>query len=768
MMFSRDVLASPGLFVRLLVPILATVLIGACAAPVKVAQVPASPSVAAQSRTQSPPVGRPIIGVAFGGGSARGLAHVGVIRWLEEHRIPVDVVAGTSMGGLIGGAFSSGMDADELTRMLDSIDWDRMFGASTFEFKNIRRKQDARAFPSLLEFGVKNGLAAPVALNSGEEVDLFLARITAPYAGLPQFDQLPTPVRAVAVDLVSARQVILDRGSLSGAMRATMSLPLVFPPVRQDGMVLVDGGVMNNIPADVAKAMGADRVIAINVGDLSDQEALSYTLLGLTGATLDAIMRSSSKTAVASADVLIDVPLKAYGSLDWRRSAELARKGYEAAEAVRERLLPFSVSEAEYNDWRRGRQQRRRTTLPVPAFVSVEGFFDADARRLQKLLQDQVGVALNVPVIEHAIKQLTGRDRYETIAWRVAPDETGREGLFVSGRAKFYAPPFLMLGVNLENTTSSDFSVSASARYLAYGLLTSGSELRLDGTIGSLPAAGVEFYQPVGATPLFAAPFASVTSDAAFNLAEDRILAKYGITTSRVGLNVGVNLGRHSDVRVGAYVGHVEANIETGEFGLPELRGKEAGLMGLWRYDGQDSPVIPTKGTAAAVRLEHILDGPDGVIDGETVQLDARVTQLSGTANQFWSVGSKNRVFISLGAGTSFDGEALPTNKFTLGSPLRLGAYRSGELRGNHYYVTSGGYLRQVGRLPDFVGGPIFVGGWMEVGDAFDTSDTARVRGSASGGVIIDTLLGPVMVAGSGGEGRWRTYIGIGRLFRQE
>ena len=253
---------------------------------------------------------RPTVGVAFGGGSARGIAHVGVIRWLEEHRIPIDVAAGTSMGGLVGGAFASGMDARELETFIESLDWDQLFGASPFAYKNIRRKADARAYPSRLEFGLKGGIVPPVALNSGEDVELLLGRITAPYFDLADFDELPTPFRTVAVDLLSAQPVVMRSGSLAVAMRATMSLPLIFPPVEVDGRVLIDGGTMNNVPADVVKAMGADRVIAVNVGDLTDPEGVSYTMLGLASDTIDAMMRASTKRALASADVVVDVPLE--------------------------------------------------------------------------------------------------------------------------------------------------------------------------------------------------------------------------------------------------------------------------------------------------------------------------------------------------------------------------------------------------------------------------------------------------------------------------
>src|SRR5262245_50901771 len=191
---------------------------------------------------------RPTVGVAFGGGSARGIAHIGVIQWLEEHHVPIDVAAGTSMGGLVGGGFATGMSAADLRKLIATTDWDLMFGASSFPFKNLRRKEDARSYPSRLEFGLKSGIVPPPSLNDGQQVDLLLARIAAPYYGLATFDDLPTPFRVVAVDLLKSEKVVLDSGSLATALRATMSLPGAFPPVQRDGRLLVDGGLLDNIP----------------------------------------------------------------------------------------------------------------------------------------------------------------------------------------------------------------------------------------------------------------------------------------------------------------------------------------------------------------------------------------------------------------------------------------------------------------------------------------------------------------------------------------
>jgi NTE family protein len=740
----------------------------ACAAPFQ--RVPASPARSPDSSVAAPPgkrVGRPSVGVAFGGGGARGIAHVGVIRWLDEHRIPIDVAAGTSMGGLVGGAFASGMDARELEAFIASLDWDRLFGASSFAYKNIRRKVDARAYPSRLEFGLKGGIVPPTALNSGEYVELLLGRIAAPYFAVEDFDDLPTPFRTVAVDLLSAQPVVMRRGSLADAMRATMSLPLIFPPVELNGQVLIDGGTMNNVPADVVKNMGADRVVAVNVGDLSNREGVSYTMFGLAGSTLDAMMRASTKSALAAADIVVNVPLGKYGSLDWRRADDLIEEGYRAAEAMRDRLLPLAVSQADFDAWRGARQKRRRTELPAPAFIELDGFATTDRKRLNVLLERYVGAPLDVAAIERDIAMVAGLDRYQTVTWRLTRDTARGVGLRVQGRVKPYAPPFLMLGVNLENTTSSDFRMTATARYLTFDVVGSGSELRLDGTIGSDPGVGVELYRPIGPTPLFLAPYAGV-GRATFNvIRDDAVIARYKQTIGRLGLNAGVNLGARSDLRIGAYVGRSSASIAVGDPGFPELHGKETGAELVWRVDTQDSPVVPTAGVQSQVRLLRIFSGPDVTVRGETFDFDSSVTQLSGTASQFWSVGPRNRVFVYGGLGTSFHDTPLPTNQFALGTPFRLGAYDAGELRGAHYYVATGGYLRRVGRLPDFMGGPVFAGGWVENGDAFDEWRLARWRSSGGVGLVMDTIVGPVVLAGSWSfDGRWRTYFGVGRVFR--
>jgi len=725
--------------------------------------LPASPAGA-----QSPDVavGRDTVGVAFGGGSARGIAHVGVIRWLEEHHVPIDVAVGTSMGGLIGGAFASGMDADEIEAMLAEINWDAMFGSSNFEFKNVRRKADSRAYPSHLEFGLKGGFKAPTSINNGQRVDLLLARIAAPYYDLKSFDDLPTPFRTVAMDLKKARAVVLHDGSLAVAMRATMSLPLVFPPVELDEQVLVDGGTMDNVPADVVRSeFKATRVIAINVGDLADKEKVDYSLLGLAGETLDAMMRASSLRALESADVVINVPLKDFSSLAWRRYRELIAAGYQAAEAMKDDLLPMAVDDAAWRAWLDRRAARRRTALPAPATLVVDGAARNDTRVMEMTLARHVNRPLDVASLESDITRLGGLDRYQSLAWSVTPS-AGGDILEVRAHQKKYGPPFVLLGFTLENITANDVTIGVAGRYVGYDVAGSGSEMRLDVQVGSDQAVAAELYRPLGASPVFVAPNAGVTRRTVDQIADDRLVASYRETRGWVGFAAGVNPSRIDEVRLNIEVSRFDATVKVGDPGLPELRGRKTLASLRWTHDGQDSPVVPSHGLYARAELRYYFDAPEAPDSVATKRSSNDLTQAEVTLSRFWSAGDRGRVFVLGGTGTSFDGRPLPTEQFSVGGPFHLGALNVGERRGDRFATASAGYLHEALRLPDFMGGPLFVGGWVDVGDAFDTWADADVAVQASLGALVDTVLGPGFVAVSAGfDGRWRAYFGIGRVF---
>ena len=292
---------------------------------------------------------RPKVGVALSGGSALGLAHIGVIRYFEEHHIPIDRIGGTSMGGLVGGLYASGMDSAQVTAVAEQADWNALLNPSTpFADQPVVDKQKwSRTFGKMtLRFG--KGFSLPSGLNSGEALSLLLSHLTLAYSGVSDFDELPTPFRCVATDLVSGDTVVLDKGSLPVAMRATMSLPGVFTPVKLDRMVLVDGGVLENIPVDAVRKMGAHTVIAIALETPKPRPEQFKSLSSVLRQTISLAIAKNEERSLAKADLVISVDTSHFSAADYARWKEIIQAGYRAAQAHAADLAPFELSPEEF------------------------------------------------------------------------------------------------------------------------------------------------------------------------------------------------------------------------------------------------------------------------------------------------------------------------------------------------------------------------------------------------------------------------------------
>jgi NTE family protein len=707
------------------------------------------------------------VGLALGGGSARGFAHIGVLRWFEEHRIPVDVISGTSMGGLVAGAFASGMSPQEIQDLMKEVDWDMMFVAdSPYRHKTFRRKQDKRAFPSQLEFGLKGGLSLPGGLNPGQQIALLLDRIALSYGDMESFDDLPTPFRCVATDLKHAEAVVLGKGSLAQAMRATMAIPGVFTPVNIDDWLLVDGGALNNIPADVTKKMGADVVIAVNVGaDSATEQQTRASLVALLGRTIDTMMTTSIRQALKDADIILDPDLVGLNSMDWRRSADLADRGYAAAEAMRDKLLPLAVDEATFEAFQAARLGRRRNITGAPTFLTVTGVGPREETAIRESLAPIIGQPMDHAAIAERILEVTGTDRYEYLTYRPILRD-GQLGLAIVARQKPYGPPFLQIGPELSNVDSSSFAVSLGGRVTAYDWVGVGSEVRIDGVVGTRQVLGFEVWRPLGKSRIFVAPRAYYQRNPRNSYVDERLVAEYRLARAGGGLDVGINAGRHAEVRLGVDAADVRGRIRIGSPELPEIDGSEqyATLQAI--VDTQTSPVVPTKGHYVTTRLRYFFGAPKA--DGRFDAIPSPQEFWQGEVRGSWfrRVKTEDRLFISYGAGSSFGDQPL-INDFSLGGPLRLGAFNNDELRSSNYVLGTVGYLKKVGRMADVLGGNIYLGGWFEQGSAHRVWDDMTYRSSVSLGTVLETLLGPVFGGASFDfDGRFRFYIGIGPLFK--
>ena len=385
---------------------------------------------------QEPPA-RPRVGLALGGGSARGLAHVGVLEWLKENRIPVDAIAGTSIGALVGAAYATGRPAAEVVTLVGGIDWDRLFsGEVDYALKSFRRKDDRRQYPVRLELGLRDGLRLAPGLDQGHAVDLFLSRLALPYSLPLAFDDLPIPFRAVATDLEAAAVVDIGSGSLASALRATMAIPGVFQPVEREGLLLADGGLLNNAPADVVSRMGVDVVIAVDVSAPLETRDRLQSLVGIANQAIGVMMAERTRSVLTRyADHVIKPAIEDVPAGAWRQFETTRALGYQAAAAAGDTLDYLALSLADWTSHLEARRARRISTATEPTFVRVEGVGPEATDDIGQVVEPLLGTALDLDALDLRLAELVGKGRYGSLGYDLLRDD-GRTGINVraSGR----------------------------------------------------------------------------------------------------------------------------------------------------------------------------------------------------------------------------------------------------------------------------------------------------------------------------------------------
>ena len=707
---------------------------------------------------------RPRVGLAFGGGAARGLAHVGVLEWLEEHRIPVDAVAGTSMGGLVGGAYAAGRTAGEVRAMVADIDWDRLFrGDIDYRLKSYRRKEDRRRYPVRPEFGWRDGPRLVLSLDPGHEVDLLLSRIALPHALPLDFDEFPIPFRAIATDLEAAEVAELGNGSLASALRATMSIPGVFDPVERDGLLLGDGGLLNNVPADVVSRMDVDVVIAVDVGVPLQTREEMRSLVSLAGQSIQIMMTERARSVMSRhADHIITPPLEGISLLDWRRFDTIRAMGYQAAAEAGESLAYLSLSPAEWARHVEARRARRAPPVADLQFAEVAGVDRRSAEEIARALDPMLGTEPDPDELEFRLTRLAGGGRYRSLGYDVAR-ESDRTGIVVRARDKSHGPPFLNLALEVEDRTAAGWEVSAGTRFTFFDAGSRDAELRLDLSVGPDPDARLDYYLPVAGSPIFVAPRVGFDSRRQwFAAPEDEEPPRYRTRRLGGGADVGVALGRAAELRIGYEAATVVSRHETGTPLLPDIDGREHGARVKFVYDGHDDWLLPRRGVRIATEARWLASAA-GQSSGFG---EARIT-----SSMFLPIGRRGRVFLLAGGTTAFDGQVAPLYQSTLGGPFRLSAFERDEFRGVRTAHVGTGYLHQLARLPDFVGGPIYGGVWIEHGWIETRTLSSGVRRpepapSFSAGLLADTLLGAVLASVSIAEGSGpRINATLGRPF---
>jgi len=701
---------------------------------------------------------RPKIGLALAGGSAHGLVHVGVLQWLHEHRVPVDAVAGTSMGGLVAGLYATGHSPSQIEDFVSAIDWNQALQVSPpFAQLAFRRKEDQREYPGTIELGYKRkrGLSFPSALSSGHGVSLMISRFAAPYGDMESFSGLPTPFRCVAVDLVKARTHIFGHGSLPEALRATMSIPGVFAPVEKDGMLLVDGGLFNNLPVDVVRGMGPDVVIAVALDPPAPGIDQMKSIFGVARRTLSVMIADNERRNLGLADLVIMPDLKGFTSGDYPKYAGLIKRGYEAAEAKRFLLEKLAVPPDEYNEYLEARRSLRRTEEIRPREVIVEGNL---APRRRDALLEAVAPDREQPVdrahLEYELTKITGSGRFDSASYTLFKKD-GREGLKLSFHEKDHGPPFVKPSFLLMASPEEGLKFGAGARVTFLDFGGPASEWRTDFSIGVYNRAGTEFYYRLKGGKWFIAPNIGYQESEQPVYRNGERIAEFTNRRAGGGVDVGYAFGRFQEFRAGWTLTRERVLVASGPERGGAVRGRASTVRLKWTYEGQDAPNVPTKGLRVNLQGHYGLDWPG--VKEKFGLADALISYATPLPNRF--------VLIGQGRGGYTRDHPSLSNSFELGGPLRMGSLARSELLGTRFYYGGGYLLRGISNPSLSIFGRFYGLLAYEAGAAWSGAG-APPRHSATAGVMGDTQFGVVLFGVSWGDrGSGKIFFRLGRFF---
>jgi NTE family protein len=698
------------------------------------------------------------IGLALSGGGALGLAEIGVIQWLEQNHIPVDRIAGTSMGSIIAAMYATGMSPAEIQKFAEGIDWDEVMQSEpSYRELSYRRKQDRRDYQIEFALGLKHTLSGPNGFNPGQGIGLLLDRIAFPESGIASFDDLPIPFRCVATDMLTGDRVVLHDGSLPQALRASIAIPGVFTPVEIKGRVLADGGMVENIPVEVAREMDADTVIAVYLREPLGERAQLESLTGVLSRALDVMLLQNERRSLALANATITVDTGSFSMDDYDRLQDLIRLGYQSAASQAAVLLPLAIKDdAEWQQYLAARSARKRTQPTQVQSIAVEGGDSDTNHRIEQSLNSHAQGPLDLTKLETQLTRIAGQGEFDRLGYEGFTQD-GVAALRVTAHEKTYGPPFVDLAVNVDGSGVAAFDFSAGARITFMDVEHHGGEWRNDLLLGSSNLAASEFYQPLGNTHLFVAPYAFASKLPRNEFSGETRVAVFGDERAGGGFDLGVNTGERSELRVGyqIYSGRLAPLI--GSAGLPTLSGSTGEFRARYVWDSQDNPSVPGRGTRIVASLSRVLQSPD---------LAHSIDQFDVQTSTFIPTGPKTSLFFVASGGSTFRGAAGPFQVFNLGGAFHLGAYLPQEFAGNYYAYSSLGFRREFYHLPQFVGGKIYWGGWYEAGSAFDDPGPVVVRGTINLGVIAETIVGPIALATSvSPTGQSRVNFSIGRLF---
>ncbi|MGN2623714.1 patatin-like phospholipase family protein [Stutzerimonas balearica] len=705
----------------------------------------------------------PRTGLVLSGGAARGLAHIGVLKALEEQGVRIDAIAGTSMGAVIGGLYASGYTVAELEQLARTLDWRQVLSDDPPRPDvPFRRKQDDRDFlvKRKLSFRDDGSLGLPLGVIQGQNLALLLERLLVHVSDTRDFDRLPIPFRAVATDIANDQKVIFRSGHLPQAIRASMSIPAVFAPVEIEGRLLVDGGMVDNIPMDVARDMGVDRLIVVDIGTpLMPRDEL-LTVVDVLNQSITMMTRRNSEAQLATLrgeDLLIQPPLAAYGSTDFGSTEQLMDAGYRATRALEGRLA----------DWRSPTGGNPALTLarsaepraPVITAIRIENDSKVSDAVIRRHIRQPLGEPLDLGDLQKDMGTLYGLDYFEQVEYRV---EHGRSGntLVVNAKQKRAGTDYLRLGLNLSDDFHGDSVYNIGASFRKNGINQLGAEWLTRLQLGDRQELFSEFYQPLDAgSRWFFAPNAFLEAQNVEAILDNDPIAEYRLQRYGYGLNLGRQIANNGEIRFGIGQAWGDADVRIGERDLPDFSFSEGYYELRYSFDTLDNVDFPHEGEDIGLTLRQYTPGLGS--DERYRQWQLRLDKALSHGPNTWVLGGRY--------GRTLDDAEVVTSSFLLGGARQLSGFRQDAVAGQNISLGRVVYYRRMtprAFLPlDF---PVYLGASLERGRAWNEGNAFDSGYINAGSVFLgyDTPLGPLNIGyGVNDEDEQALYLDLGRSF---
>ena len=711
----------------------------------------AGPAMAQVSLTDLSPIAksRPKIGLALSGGGARGAAHVGVIKVLEELRIPIDFIAGTSMGALVGAAYASGTSIDELERRLESADWDNLLtDTSPREDRSFLRKEEDQTRLLKLELGIKDGsVRLPAGAISGQKLDTLFSLITRSAPGSTEFDRLPIPFRAVATDAETGRMVVFERGRLPDAMRASMSVPGAIAPYPIGHNIYLDGGLTRNLPVDVVRKMGADIVIAVNISSPLLKRNEMVSIVGVSLQMINILTEQNMRESLESlgpGDFLISPPLDTIGSTDFSLVADAITLGAAATRELAPLLSNLTVTPVVFAAHRG--TQAARATMPFTASdkideIRVLGLERANEQELKRTLGVKPGDPVDFKKLNIGISRVYGTGYFERVNYGLNT-EANRNILAVNAVEKPWGPNYLRFGLSMAADTAGEGRFNLLMRYQQTQFNSAGAEWRHDLQVGRDQRFASQFQQPFGGTGIAnsvsVVPAVELSRHPIDLYLDGKRAGQYQITSKTAGFDFGADLGRDSIARLGIVRGNTNAVVNIGAL-LPDFKSRQGGLRFRVLYDNLDDANFPRSGRTASFDYYASMRSIGATDEYRKAEFNYQ-DNISFGRHTFALAARYGR--IAGGTAPIFD-------QFSLGGFLQLSGYRPGELIGEIVTLGRVSYYQQMSNLQNPFGKHIYAGVSAELGRASGNvgflSD-GQMKSSYAVFAGFDTVFGPLFL----------------------